>query len=259
MNAPLVLARLALCALWFAGDVLSAAGPPQDMPRVLPGSRIQYIFGQDKAVLLCAPLQICIIELQPGEIILSNGLHTGDTVRWHTDLALGANQQTHLIVKTIEAGITTDMTILTDRRRYVIHLLAVANNYMSAIYWHYPQTEAEALAAYQAQLADKERKTIPNTKQDVDRLNFGYRVSGLCPFTPVRVYDNERRVYIQLPAHVFKQPPVPTLQIQSGFVETLVLYQIIGHWYVVNQLFNQAVLFRGPAGRRGCKVRIRKI
>lgn len=259
MNKLLVITSLTLCALWFAGDVPSAARPPKEMTSVLPGSRIQYAFGQDKAVLLCAPLQICIIELQPGEIILRNGLHTGDTVRWHTDLALGAKQQTHLIVKTIEAGIATNMTILTDRRRYVIHLVAAANNYMSAIYWHYPHTEAEALAAYQALLADKERKTIPNTKQDVDRLNFNYSVSGLCPFTPMRVYDNERRVYIQLPAQVFKQPPMPTLQIQSGFAETLVLYQIIGHWYVVNQLFEQAMLFRGPPGRRGCKVRIRKI
>jgi len=46
-----------------------------------PDGRVIYIFGAGLATLVCAPLRICILELQPGEK-LNGEPQIGDSLRW---------------------------------------------------------------------------------------------------------------------------------------------------------------------------------
>src|SRR5262245_42527569 len=49
-----------------------------------PGAdgRVLYSYGAGLATVVCAPLRICIVELQAGEQLISEP-HIGDSVRWH--------------------------------------------------------------------------------------------------------------------------------------------------------------------------------
>src|SRR5437867_11059849 len=50
-------------------------------PSLGPDGRVIYTFGAGLATLVCAPLRICIIELQPGER-LAGEPQIGDSLRW---------------------------------------------------------------------------------------------------------------------------------------------------------------------------------
>src|SRR5262249_32030146 len=49
-----------------------------------PGAdgRVMYSYGAGLATVVCAPLRICLVELQAGEHLISEP-HIGDSVRWH--------------------------------------------------------------------------------------------------------------------------------------------------------------------------------
>ena len=81
-----------------------------------------YPYGVYQPVLTCTVLRACIIELQPGESLIS--IIAGDDQRWLIDhTATGAGAGTVIVsVKPIDHNITTNLIISTDRRVYHITL-----------------------------------------------------------------------------------------------------------------------------------------
>jgi len=88
-------------------------------PEVLRTSNaLIYPHGVYQPVLTCTVLRICIIELEPGETVLSMG--SGDHVRWsldHGQTGPGANT-TYITVVPTDYDLTTNLVISTDRRMY---------------------------------------------------------------------------------------------------------------------------------------------
>ncbi len=71
-----------------------------------PDGRVLYIFGQGMPVMVCAPLRVCAVELQPGEHLQSQP-QVGDTRRWEiTPLMAGSgiNQTPIFNRKAVGAG-----------------------------------------------------------------------------------------------------------------------------------------------------------
>ena len=52
-----------------------------------PDGRVLYTFGAGLPTIVCAPLRVCIVELQTGEKIVGEP-HIGDSVRWNISPAL---------------------------------------------------------------------------------------------------------------------------------------------------------------------------
>ncbi|HEX4227733.1 MAG TPA: hypothetical protein VHZ07_03620 [Bryobacteraceae bacterium] len=52
-----------------------------------PDGRVMYSFGAGLPTVVCAPLRVCVIELQPGEKMLGVP-HVGDSVRWNISPAM---------------------------------------------------------------------------------------------------------------------------------------------------------------------------
>ncbi len=46
-----------------------------------PDGRVLYVFGQGMPVMVCAPLRVCAVELQPGEHLQSQP-QIADSLRW---------------------------------------------------------------------------------------------------------------------------------------------------------------------------------
>ncbi len=207
--------------------------------------------------LYASPGQVSDIALQPGESLVS--VSAGDTVRWvvgDTASGSGATARAHVLVKPVNPNIRTNLMIATDRRTYHLELESTAGSYMAALSWRYPQDELAGITARNIVAAEADAATV-EPGLNLDALNFGYRISGDRPtWTPVRVFDDGRQVFIQMPeaAQGSDLPPLFVLG-TSGKAE-LVNYRVRGSYYIVDRLFEAAELRLGTNPQT--KVRITK-
>ncbi|MEM6898150.1 MAG: P-type conjugative transfer protein TrbG [Pseudomonadota bacterium] len=205
--------------------------------------------------LYASPGQVSDIALQAGESLVS--VSAGDTVRWvvgDTVSGAGARARANVLVKPISAGIRTNLMIATDRRTYHLELESVDGGYMAALSWRYPADELAGLTARNDRALARDARTIERGLT-LDGLNFDYRMTGDSPdWKPVRVFDDGRQVFIQMPEDVAATDMPPLFIIgQDGDAE-LVNYRIRGNYYVVDRLFRAAELRLGE--RRQSVVRI---
>ncbi len=243
-------------------DAVEALTPWLENPQhpTMADGRLQFVFGAGRATLICAPFRICTIELEQGERVARDGLHLGDTARWLVTPSVGVDATTHLMVKPLVAGLDTSMVIVTDRRTYHLHLLSDTTRFMPAIRWLYPERQQLAWSDYHAYKADQAQKnTLPDTQQNLADLNFGYDIGHCrnCLWRPVRVYDDDQRVYIQMPPSVARLQDMPILLVESGSVTGLVNYQVRDSHYIVDGLFERAWLIAGTGHRRQ-KIRLNR-
>jgi type IV secretion system protein VirB9 len=196
--------------------------------------------------LYASPGQVSDIGLQPGETLVS--VSAGDTVRWvvgDTTSGSGTTARAHVLVKPISAGIRTNLMIATDRRTYHLELESTDGSYMAALSWRYPAEELAGLTARNAQAIARESGSIEQGLM-LEGLNFDYRMTGDAPdWKPVRVFDDGRQVFIQMPASIATtdMPPLFVLG-ETGNAE-LVNYRVRGNYYVVDRLFRAAELRLG--------------
>ena len=118
-----------------------------------PDGRVLYVFGQGMPVMVCAPLRVCAVELQPGEHLQSQP-QIGDSRRWEITPVMsgsGLDQTPLLVVKPIEAGLETDLIIPTDRRTYVVRLISDPTRFVSRLAFQYPADDRAKWATFQAQ------------------------------------------------------------------------------------------------------------
>lgn len=219
-----------------------------------PDGKVIFLFGEVQPSVVCSPLQVCDIELQPGEVV--RDVLIGDTVRWKVEPATSGavgGQAIHLIVKPSEPGLVTSMVVTTSRRTYHIQLKSHQSQYMARVGFEYPEDVSAKLADVNARL---EASTIPGAGVPAEQLNFGYSVSGNARWRPTRVYSDGLKTYIQFPRSLSGQD-APVLFVVSGGENRIVNYRMKGNMMVVDYHVDRAVLLSG-VGRRQDKITIRR-
>jgi P-type conjugative transfer protein trbG len=220
------------------------------------GDRVMYLYGSGQPTLVCAPLELCVIYFQPGEHIVENGVHLGDTVRWQIAPAIGADDRTQLVIKPVDVGLKTSLVAITDRRTYHIKLVSRSKDFMPGVAFKYPGDMAAQWQAYHQQSqAIKAHQSTQNGVSLAD-LDFNYRVEGCsqCDFKPVRVYNDGQQTIIEMPKRV-RHSDAPALLVSSAQGDQLVNYRVQDGKYIVDRLFADAVLIRG-VGRKQERVKI---
>jgi len=221
--------------------------------------------GASEPIVDCAPLRTTDIQLQPGETITDVAM--GDTERWMATPAASGdprNPVPHLAVKPQLPGIETNLTIYTTKHIYHLILRSRARA-MQEVEFYYPDELLAAMKEADAKAAKAKREAIdpPADSDNVVRvanadpaqLNFAYKVSGPnVPWKPVRAFDDGAHVYIQMPAGM-KTSEAPALLIDAGGGTQMVNYRVEGNYYVVDRLFNQAILVSG-VGREQDRVTV---
>src|SRR5260370_7602285 len=118
-----------------------------------PDGRVLYVFGQGMPVMVCAPLRVCAVELQPGEHLQCQP-QIGDSRRWEITPVMsgsGLDQTPLLVVKPIEAGLETDFIIPTDRRTYLVRLVSDPTRFLSPLPFHYPPYDRTTCPTFHTQ------------------------------------------------------------------------------------------------------------
>jgi type IV secretion system protein VirB9 len=176
------------------------------MPTLAERGAVRFIHGATQDTVVCAPLRLCDIELQAGEIV--QNVNLGDPVMWSCPPAIsgsGAGQITHLMCKPADAGLVTSLAIQTSRRTYSIELTSTRKNYMPRVSWSYPEDQAAQWAAYQQQAGSGGGDaTIPANGY------IRYDLSGdNPPWHPVVAYSDGKKTYISFPpAMAYGKAPV---------------------------------------------------
>lgn len=230
-------------------------------PKRADNGTVIFSYGESLPTIVCAPLRLCDIALQPGETV--KHVRLGDTVRWKTSPASSGPEiapTTHAIVKPLEANLETTLLITTDRRTYHLRLVSDKKNWMPQVAFEYPEDQERAWAQYAVQqnkLEQKEkRETMPRIGMHIEDLNFKYEIEGDSHWRPVRVFDDGTHTYIDLPRES-KFRDAPILLVKDGKQDRLVNYRMRGERFVVDSLFDEAVLISG-VGSEQQKITIKR-
>lgn len=203
--------------------------------------------------LYTMPGRISDIALQPGETLTS--VAAGDTMRWtvgDTTSGSGEGRRTHILVKPFSAGLSTNLIITTDRRVYRIQLASRASAAMPAISWTYP---ADELIAWQRQSAAAEAARPVSAAVEIERLNFGYRISGdHTAWRPVRAFDDGRQSWIEFPPAIAVGEAPPLFVVGESGKAELVNYRMAGRYYIVDRLFTAAELRLGGKNQKVVRI-----
>ncbi|MDD5493549.1 MAG: P-type conjugative transfer protein TrbG [Dehalococcoidia bacterium] len=240
-------AAIAIAQKWQATNATSI--------KPMPGTdgSIRYLFGAQEPSIVCAVLQVCDVELQAGEQV--NSIHLGDTARWMVEPAItgsGPAEIQHLIIKPMDVGLETSLVVTTNRRTYHFRLRSHRTQFMPRVAFTYTE---DALVKWDAlksrEVKEKRDSTITQTGEYLGDLNFAYSVEGSVAWKPVRVYNDGQKTIIQMPA-AMAQTEAPTLLVirKDGGLFTddetvLVNYRIQGDRYIVDTIFDKALLIAG--------------
>lgn len=250
-------AALDIAKRWKAGSTNSTTAIA---PFTGPNGTVQFVYGVEQPSIVCAVLQVCDIALQPGEQM--NSFNLGDTARWLVEPALSGsadNEVLHLVVKPLDVGLTTSLDVFTNRRAYHIQLRSHRTEYMPKVAFVYPDEQHGQFAKLQAKQAKAhEEKIIPQTQEYLGDLNFNYSIdtSSNLSWTPVRVYNDGQKTVIQMPT-TYTQQEAPSLLVvrHEGGVFTddetvLVNYRVQGDRYIVDSVFDEAIMIAGVGGNQ---------
>ena len=214
---------------------------------------IRFLFGAQQPSIVCAVLQVCDVELQPGEQV--NSIHLGDTARWTVEPAItgsGPAEVQHLIIKPMDVGLETSLIVTTNRRTYHLRLRSHRTEFMPRVGFTYTE---DAVAKWDAirtrEVKEKQERTIPKTGEYLGDLSFNYEVTGSAAWKPIRVYNDGTKTILQMPT-AMAQTEAPTLLVvrKDGGLFTddetvMVNYRVQGDRYIVDTIFDKAILIAG--------------
>jgi P-type conjugative transfer protein TrbG len=212
--------------------------------------RVLYTFGAGLPTIVCAPLRVCVLELEPGEKIVGEP-HIGDSVRWTiSPAAAGKPESQMIVIKPKQAGLDTNLLVPTDRRAYYVRLVSKPEDYLARVAFAYPDDEVAKWQQYFRQEDEKLRKEQAEASavapvESLDNLYFDYRISGGDEYLrPVRVVDDGRKTFVQMPAGAtVRETPVLVVVGASG--PEMVNYRVKGDMYIVDRLFERGALILG--------------
>jgi type IV secretion system protein VirB9 len=236
-----------------------------NQPAVGRDGRILYSYGAGLPTVVCAPLRVCMIELQAGEKLVGEP-HIGDSVRWNLSPAFYGNGDTTtsvVVLKPQAPGLDTNLLITTDHRAYYLRLLSKPDDYVARVAFAYPDEEENERKWRQHLAQQREQELRASQIADLPRnavesMFFAYRLKGGDDSTrPVRVFDDGRKTYIQMGPQA-KNREVPALVIiGTDGKQEIVNYRVKDDMYIVDRLFDRAALILG-SGKKARRVEINR-
>ena len=227
----------------------------REMPHADENGYVRFLFGATLPTVVCAPLQVCDLALQPGEIV--NNVNLGDSVRWKITPSIsgsGATQTTHLIIKPTDAGLVSSLDIETDRRTYAVKLVSTQSSWMPLVAFDYPDDAQSQWQAYQQTVAFGAAATTLPPGENVANLQF-LCISGTgASWSPIRAYTDGVKTYIEFPSSISFQaaPALVALANDGSWFSSpssqVVNYRVLGNRYVVDAVLDRAALISGVGG-----------
>jgi len=229
-------------------------------PTTGPDGRVLYTYGQGVATVVCSTLQVCELDLEPGETTTKDALDWGDH-RFEVVARMagsGAEQFTYLVVKPTEPGLDTTMTVGTDKRLYYVRLVSTDHEHMARVAFTYPDEEAKKLKAAEEakraeaehQKAEAERLAKLSTDKPLRNWNYEVKVHGKDAqyLKPEKIADDGVHTHITLSEEA-RHRGLPVVEIADARGPIPANARWDGNELIIDAVFEQACLVEG-VGRK---------
>lgn len=226
---------LVLGAVVCMGASSHGALPGMPPPRAARSSSASHA-NRIPANVVCQPLFVCDVVLDPGETIIS--MASGDAVRWILNATPSGNsgERPHVLVKATDYGLRTNLIITTDKRTCYLILVSTAHDYQYRTRFYYPIGEV-------AKIKPLGRMSASLDQVNPERLDLAYRMRGERSFMPLHVLNDGRHTYIQMPDGVQDMPVLYV--IGNDGADTVVNYRFHGRSFILDGLPQRMVLVQG--------------
>ena len=154
-----------------------------------------------------------------------------------------------LFLKPIDAGATTNVTIMTNKGR-VYHFEFHAGDAKGLddeelayeVRIVYPMIKSYETAGSSAEISGIGGDIIPDITKSTEGINFSYTVAGDDAIKPIRAFDDGRFTYIQFK----KNSPIPAiLAVDSDGYEELVNFRRVGEYTIIERVDSLFTLRKG--------------
>ena len=218
------------------------------MPQAGADGVVRFPYGVTIATVVCAPLRVCDLALQPGEVV--NNVNLGDKVRWSVMPGTSGSPEglvTHMLIKPLDAGLRSSLTVLTNRRAYSVELVSTQRRWVPHTGFTYPDDQAQAWQGYQATMTvnaayQTAAATGPVTPYRVECANNP-------PWTPQRVWTDGLKTHIEFPGPLNSGAPVLVGLTGGGWfsqpIAQVVNYRVVGNGYVADSVLHRGALILG--------------
>ena len=250
-------------------DELSEAARKRDQS-VAQGKNSSVVvqYGAGIPVLKCRPLNFCSLQLQPGEIPIED-ITLGDSTLWDAEVRVSgseANPNVRVLIKPDAKATQTSLVVATDRRFFDVQLLKSDTDYTTVLAFTYPQDveaankariaklnaakAASAAAARKKTKAERARKSVTVDKKPVyvGKLDFEYSITGRTKFKPIRVFNDGRKTYVDLPEGFQGERPV-FLASGTSSSDEIVNSRWSGNRLTIDRVVQAGTLVQGVGGR----------
>lgn len=236
---------LALAAQWSNPEPNTV--PP---PSKAPNGAVAIVYGTYTPRILCRPLRVTDVQLEPGERMTSPP-YLGDTINWQIYPAVsgsGENTTYHIMIKPIMPDIATNLVIHTDRRTYTMDLVSHKINWTPCVVFTYPNNSMQDWVDF-IRLQDNGLSNGTRGKAGlaIDDLNFDYTAKtnkkGI-QWQPLRIWDDGLKTYIEFSSKI-NAIEAPVLMLMNGRKQEIVNYRKTGNYYIIDKLIKKAVLTLG--------------
>jgi len=163
-----------------------------------------------------------------------------------------------VVIKPHAVSLETNLVIHTDRRVYQLELVSRKTDHMPLVSFSYPEDALQAWEAYLASRRDESAEVAMELgRASIEDVNTDYEISGdEPPWRPRAVYDNGEKTCIKMPQGLTRTE-APVLLLEERKQMQIVNYRVRDGCYVVDRLFEKAVLING-VGKDQQRVEIRK-
>lgn len=226
---------------------------------VIVGNVVVFAYGRSQPVVTCTVLRACIVELEPGEMVVDEPI-AGDQVRWliSASRAGPGGKTTLIVVKPQFCDVTTNLVVPTDRRIYDVTLdsppcrggsaLNPQQSYVRHVrftYAHAPRLSGAGAPSGPESSADSTSRAEDDSPAATDStvrvaINRDYRVVrrrrgpfGLFgrrpidfPWTPASLHDDGAHLTIELPPVARHQAAPALYALEDDGSRTLVNYVV---------------------------------
>lgn len=198
---------------------------------------VVFTYGERMPMVRCKVLRECMIELEPGEQVIGTP-HVSDATRWIVSPMVSGTPDgktvTSLIVKPKDSGLETDITIPTDRRVYNILVRSSTRHHMHRVQFAYPADMFRQWQDYAGMVKERQANEVavlPNLT--AEGLRFDYVVTGDQSWAPIRVFDDGRKTYFQIPGDAQVSP---VLFIAEQGVRKILNYRQRRGYYIADRV-----------------------
>jgi P-type conjugative transfer protein TrbG len=209
---------------------------------------------ESKPIISCSTNRFCIVQLESGEKLNSYGL--SDTQDWMTNAFVtgeGPDASVSIQTKPKADGISADLTISTNKRTYLIGLVAKPNADTTVLRFYYPEDTmiANLQQANKVQQQGSDSQVVDSTSLNngtaikISDVTFNYKINcNGVSWCPLRAFDDKNKTYIEMPGIVSRMS-LPVLYLAKDKEMQLINYRYEAPYFIVDGLFAHAWLVSG--------------